>query len=120
MNAIASVDTKGLGVDKWTVDFRFQTRRAKPPYHHCTFMYGTDASYSNLPYCVECSNNTHNGIFTVHLAGDLMSGVTYYYQAIIDENRVQGTFRIDPYCKLYNIFKLSSRLVVMLLLRELY
>jgi len=82
-------------------------------------MYGTDASYSNLPYCVECSNNTHNGIFTVHLAGDLMSNVTYYYQAIIDENRVQGTFRIDPHCKLY-IYKLSSRLVVMLLLRELY
>lgn len=129
MNAIASVDTKGLGVDKWTVNFRFQTPRPEPPYHHCTFLYGTDASYSNLPYCVECSNNTYNGIFTVHLAGDLMSNETYYYQAIIDENRVQGTFRIDPYCKLYIfkwtlgsllINKFSSRLLAMFLLRELY
>ena len=120
MNAIASVDTKGLGVEKWTVDFRFHTTRAKPLYHHCTFMYGTDASYSNLPHCIECLNDTHNGMFyTVPLTGRLTSNVRYFFQAIIDENRVQGTFRIDPYCKLY-IYKLSSRLVVMLILRELY
>ena len=77
----------------------------------CTFRYGTDPTYINLPY-TDSSNGTNVSNVTVPLNALLQSGTLHYYVASSMEVRLQGNFLTGMHNYLTIAFHVMEHLLI--------